>query len=109
MKKIILITIEKLLEMKVNSEKFKLVEVLSEESYNEGHIPGAINIPLDELVSLGNKFLEKNDVIVVYCGSYRCQRSTKAAIILLELGYENTLEFKAGKRGWVHSGLKLEK
>ena len=109
MKKIILITIEKLLEMKVNSEKFKLVEVLSEESYNEGHIPNAINIPLDELVSLGDKFLEKNDVIVLYCGSYRCQRSTKAAKILMELGYENTLDFKAGKRGWVHSGLKLEK
>ena len=109
MKKIILITIEKLLEMKVNNKKLKLVEVLSEESYNEGHLPNAINIPLDELVSLGDKFLEKNDIIVVYCGSYSCQRSTKAARILLELGYENTLDFKAGKRGWVHSGLKLEK
>ena len=109
MKKIILITIEKLLEMKVNNEKFKLVEVLSEESYNEGHIPGAINIPFDKLRSLADKVLEKNDVITVYCGSYSCQRRTKAAKLLLDLGYENTLDFKAGKRGWAHSGLKLEK
>ena len=95
--------------MKVNNEKFRLVEVLSEESYNEGHIPGAINIPLSKIGSLVTKYLKKKDIVVVYCGSYSCQRSTKAAIILLELGYENILDFKAGKRGWVHSGLKLEK
>ena len=109
MKKIIIVTIEKLLEMKVNNEKFKLVEVLSEESYNEGHIPGAINIPLSKIGSLVTKYLKKKDTIVVYCGSYSCPKSTKAAIKLLELGYENTLDFKAGKRGWVHSGLELEK
>ena len=56
MKKIIIITIEKLLEMKVNNEKFKLIEVLSEESYNEGHIPGEVNIPLSEIGSLVTKY-----------------------------------------------------
>jgi phage shock protein E len=36
--------IEKLLEMRSNDEKFTLVDVLSEENYKDGHIPGAINI-----------------------------------------------------------------
>ena len=108
MKKIIFITLEKLLEMIANNEEFTLVEVLSEESYNQGHIPGAINIPLDEIGSLADKYLKKNNTIVVYCSSYSCHASTKAAKVLLELGYENVLDFKAGKRGWKHSGLELE-
>ncbi len=109
MGKIIFITIEKLLEMQANKEKFKLVEVLPEESYKNGHIPGAINIPLNKLESLADKYLKKRDKIVVYCGSYSCQVSTRATKKLLEMGYENTLDFKAGKRGWQHTGLGLEK
>ena len=109
MKKLTFITIEKLLEMNANEEKFTLVDVLSEESYKEGHIPGAINIPLGNLESLAERYLDRKDTIVVYCGSYSCQASTKATRKLLEMGYENTLDFKAGKRGWQHAGLGLEK
>ena len=109
MKKLTFITIERLLEMNANDEKFTLVDVLSEESYKEGHIPGAINIPLGNLEPLAERYLNRKDTIVVYCGSYSCQASTKATKKLLEIGYENTLDFKAGKRGWQHAGLKLEK
>jgi len=109
MKKLTFITIERLLEMNANEEKFTLVDVLSEESYKEGHIPGAINIPLGNLESLAERYLDRKDTIVVYCGSYSCQASTKAARKLLEMDYENTLDFKAGKRGWQHAGLGLEK
>ena len=103
------VTIEKLLEMKANNEMVTLVDVLSEESFKAGHIPGAINIPLGSLESLAERYLNKQDTIVVYCGSYSCQASTKAARKLLEMGYENTFDFKAGKRGWQHTGLGLEK
>ena len=109
MKKLTFITIERLLEMNANDEKFTLVDVLSEESYKDGHIPGAINIPLGNLESLAERYLDRKDTIVVYCGSYSCQASTKATKKLLEMGYENTLDFKAGKRGWQHAGLELEK
>lgn len=95
--------------MKANKEKFKLVEVLSEEEYKDGHIPGAINIPLEKLEALASKRLSKRDTIIVYCASYSCQASTKAAWKLLEMGYTKTLDFKAGKRGWTHAGLELEK
>ncbi|MEM2896036.1 MAG: rhodanese-like domain-containing protein [Candidatus Bathyarchaeia archaeon] len=108
-KEVKLITIEELLEMFVNNRKFKLVEVLSKESFQEGHIPGSINIPLDELENVASAHLEKGDTIVVYCASYACHASTEAARILLSKGYESVLDFKAGKRGWVHAGLELEK
>jgi rhodanese-related sulfurtransferase len=103
------ITLEDLLEMRANSEKFKLVEVLSEEEYEEGHIPGAINVPLDKLEALARRKLKKTDIIIVYCASYSCQASTKAARKLLEMGYNRTLDFKGGKRWWRHAGLELQK
>jgi len=108
-KRIRLITLEDLLEMKVNHDAFKLVEVLSSEQYREGHIPGAINLPEAEIPKKHDDVLKKGDTIVVYCNSYRCQASTRAAGALLELGYKNTLDFKASKKGWVDAGLELEK
>lgn len=109
MSKLKFTTMETLLEMLENKEKFKLVEVLAKEEYDKGHIPGAINIPLEELEKLAKHKLKKTDAIVVYCSSYTCQASTKAARRLLDLGYSRTLDFKGGKRWWKHAGLELEK
>ena len=100
---------EDLLEMFENKERFKLVEVLAKEEYDKGHIPGAINIPLDELETLAKQKLRKTDTIVVYCASYACHASTKAARRLLDLGYQHILDFKGGKRWWQHSGFELKK
>ena len=109
MPKIKFITLEKLLEMRVNNQDFKLVEVLPEENFAEGHIPGAINLPLDKLRVLAKGRLDKAGTILVYCGSYHCQMSTKATKLLLSIGYGKVLDFKAGKEGWVKAGLELEK
>jgi rhodanese-related sulfurtransferase len=105
------ISIEELLEMQVNDQDFKLVDVLSERSFNEGHIPGAINISVDDLNEdiLLQEQITQDDTIIVYCASFACQKSTKAAKRLLEMGYEKTFDFKAGKRGWRRAGLQLEK
>ena len=49
-------------------EKFKLVDVLAPEYYAKGHLPGAINIPMDRLKELAPKLLpDKNADVVVYC------------------------------------------
>lgn len=102
-----MIPIETMLEMSVNNEPFKLVEVLSEDDYKKGHISGAINIPLDKLKEKAPDQLQKNETIVVYCGSYSCGASTKAAKKLTEMGYTNVLDFKASKKGWVDAGFPL--
>lgn len=95
--------------MKANNKKFKLVEVLPEEEFKNGHIPGAVNLPLDKLETLAKQHLRKADTIVVYCGSYQCQASTNAARTLLNMGFRKTLDYKAGKKGWLHTGFELEK
>lgn len=49
-------------------DPFVLVEVLSPSSYASGHLPGAINLPLDKLAVLAPTLLpDKNAEIIVYC------------------------------------------
>jgi rhodanese-related sulfurtransferase len=51
-------------------DQFLLVETLPETAYHHAHLPGAINLPLDQLQALGAKLLpDKNADIVVYCAS----------------------------------------
>jgi len=106
--KVKFISIDKLLEMEANNENFKLVEVLKEDSYKQGHIPGAINIPVNKLNELAPKQLKKTDTIVVYCTSYGCNASTNAAKSLMKMDHKKILDFKGGKKMWVDAGLELE-
>ena len=109
MAKIRFLALDGLLEMQANNEKFKLVEVLSEDSFKQGHIPGAINIPVDNLEKEATKQLKKTDTIIVYCASYACHASTNAAKMLMRMGYKKTLDFKGSKKAWADAGLELEK
>jgi rhodanese-related sulfurtransferase len=51
-------------------EKFILVETLSAATYHHAHLPGAINLPPDQVKQLAPTLLpDKNAEIVVYCAS----------------------------------------
>jgi rhodanese-related sulfurtransferase len=109
MAKLTFITLEKLLEMQANEEDFVLVDALDEDVYKEGHIPGAINIPSERIAQEAAEKVGQGATIVTYCANYKCEASTVAAAKLMDLGYENTLDFKAGKKAWKEAGFELEK
>ena len=51
-------------------EDFLLVETLPLTAYHHAHLPGAINLPSDEVSELAPQLLpDKNAQIVVYCAS----------------------------------------
>ena len=51
-------------------DDFVLVEALAKASYDHAHLPGAINIPPDQVADLAPTVLpDKNADIVVYCAS----------------------------------------
>ena len=51
-------------------DDFILVETLPAAAYHHAHLPGAINLPPDQLEALTPKLLpDKNASIVVYCAS----------------------------------------
>lgn len=61
-----------------------IIDVRTEEEFNEGHIKGAINIPVERIKEIN---ISTDREIIVYCRSGR--RSHDAAEILVELGYKN--------------------
>ncbi len=69
-----------------------VLDVRTQEEFDEGHIPGAVLIPDYEIAERAEKELtDKDALILVYCRSGR--RSKNAAQILAELGYTNVKEF----------------
>ena len=73
-------------------EGYIILDVRTQEEYDEGHIPGAIVISHEEIAEKAEGVLtDKNQLILVYCRSGR--RSKLAAEALVELGYTNIKEF----------------
>ena len=69
-----------------------ILDVRSQEEFDQGHIPGAILIPDTEIEARAEKELhDKDQLILVYCRSGR--RSKLAAESLVKLGYTNIREF----------------
>ena len=102
------ITRDELMRMINSGEKFKLVDVLPKESYNNEHIKGAISLPLAEIGRKAAKLLRKDEKIVTYCGSFECQASTLAAEKLVVLGYNNVLDYKGGLKDYKEGNLPME-
>lgn len=103
-----IISRDDLQEMIDKNVDFTLVEVLPEDSFRSGHIPGAIHIPGDGLrAQAPEKIPNKDHTIVVYCASPACTASDKAAALLTEMGYTDVRDYRGGKEHWHEGGLGL--
>ena len=88
--------------IKVNNTTL-ILDVRSPEEYAGGHIPGAINIPYDQLSSrLGEIGSYKNKDIVLYCKSGK--RAGIAANTLKAAGFGKLLHLEGDMDGWAGKG-----
>ena len=86
------ITAEEAKQIMDSEEGYIILDVRTQEEYDEGHIPGAIVISHEEITEKAEEVLtDKDQLILVYCRSGR--RSKLAAEALVELGYTNIKEF----------------
>ena len=93
------ITAAEVKEKLSSSKDIILLDVRTEAEYNQGHIPGSILIPVDELKNRAlNELKDKNAAIIVYCRSGA--RSANASGILASLGYTNVYNMIGGIMGW---------
>lgn len=76
--------INKGLEEFRNTPEAVLVDVREENEFREGHIPGALNIPLSVIQQID---LDKTAPLFIYC--LRGSRSDRAAAILKKMGYQH--------------------
>ena len=86
------ITAEEAKQIMDSEEGYIILDVRTQEEYDQGHIPGAIVISHEEIEARAEEVLtDKDQLILVYCRSGR--RSKIAAEALAELGYTNIKEF----------------
>lgn len=72
-----------------------LVDVRTPAEYESGHIPTALNIPVD-VIGTRPPAVDMAALIIVYCRSG--SRSAAARKILVDLGYTNVIDFGAVSR-----------
>lgn len=103
------ITREQIKDKLHNQEPMMLVEALPQKYFDAEHLPGALNIPHDEIHQRAPKLLpDKNAFIVVYCASTECQNSQIATNTLQRMGYTNAFEYVEGKQHWLEENLAVE-
>lgn len=88
-------------------KKFVLVEALPADHFHKLHLPGAINIPPDQIRSRASELLPKEAEIIVYCSGPACHASDDAARELTEMGYSNVRRYVGGKQDWVEAELPV--
>ncbi len=102
------ISLEELNSKIEEGEIFHLIEVSNEDDFNQGQIPGAINIPLTSLKETVTRDFKKYEQIVVYCKESSSSVGVTAARILHRLGFSNVLLLRGGKEGWQNAGYPLD-
>jgi rhodanese-related sulfurtransferase len=78
-----------------------VIDVREESEYAEGHIPGAVNIPIRTLAQNLDK-VPTDQPVLVYCASGH--RAGMATAALRQLGYDNVKAFSGGWKAWSSAG-----
>lgn len=84
----------------IADNQVQLIDTRTEAEFNEGHIPGAINIDVNESdfeSKVGQK-IDKTRPVALYCRGGR--RSKIAAERIVALGYDDITELNTGFISW---------
>jgi rhodanese-related sulfurtransferase len=83
-----------------------VLDVRTPEEYAKGHIPEAINVPIDSLAAkIREMHVSKETTIVTTCE--HGGRSSRAALELRKMGYQATSFCRIGS--WQKDGYKIER
>ena len=86
------ISMDEAVKMMRDEKDYIILDVRRPDEYAAGHIPGAINVPNEDIGTAEIAELpDKSQQILVYCRSGR--RSKEASEKLVKLGYTNIVEF----------------
>ncbi|WP_432097959.1 rhodanese-like domain-containing protein [Streptomyces sp. WAC 04229] len=86
---------------------FTLVDCRSTESWDQGHVPGAVHLPTAHVAAQAGRLLDPAMPVVTYCWGPACDGATRAALALAELGYP-VKEMRGGFEYWVREGFAYE-
>jgi len=84
-----------------------VLDVRTPEEFAAGHVPGALNLPHDQLPArLTELASHKSSGVIVYCE--RGSRATRAIEALEAAGFEDVQHLAGDMSGWRAQGLPVE-
>jgi rhodanese-related sulfurtransferase len=96
------------LKARMDKGDVAIIDVRAVDGYRAGHIPGALQIPLEYIAS-EIPYFPRDKLIVTYCSCPAEETSGHAVLILREGGLTNAAALRGGLEAWEQAGLPTEK
>jgi rhodanese-related sulfurtransferase len=93
-------------DLRAGVEGLVVIDSRSRESWDQGHIPGAVHLPTAEIAARAPGLVEPDATVVTYCWGPGCNGSTRAALAFARLGYR-VKEMIGGYEYWVREGFTV--
>jgi rhodanese-related sulfurtransferase len=87
------------------------VDARSPDNYEDGHISGAVSLPVGQFDEQIESFLNRHSPdahIVTYCSGRTCEDSHNLARLLSDVGFTHVSVFIDGFPGWEAQGFPIE-
>ena len=85
-----------------------ILGVRTPEEFARGHVPGAVNIGIDQLAQrVGEIADHRSEEVVVYCE--RGPRAERASALLVDAGFESVRHLEGDMSGWRAAGLPTDR
>jgi len=84
-------------------QRYQLLDVRSPEEFAAVHIPGAINVPMDQAAARIGEFAVRDPLVLV------CHSGTRASMTCetLQSSHPNMIVLRGGTVGWKQAGLPV--
>ena len=83
------------------------VDPRSARKYRDGHIPGAIHLPFQNLADEQDR-LRGYDVLIIYGDGFKDNLANGMSKKLLEMGFKDVRTLRGGLKAWTRADLDLE-
>lgn len=85
-----------------------VVDALPAAAYADRHLPGAINLTIEEIARAGDLLPDSGMTIVTYSTDRFCKRGGELAAALTEAGYADVRLYTDGIADWVSARLPVD-
>lgn len=92
----------------IDSGTVTVVDALPAAPYANRHLPGALNLTIEEIAVAGEVLPDRAAAIVTYSTDAACSRGPELAETLTAAGYTSVRTYADGIADWAAAGLPLE-
>lgn len=85
-----------------------VINVLDKQWYDDCHIKGSINVPLEAIETYAQQLDPEASEIVLYCSNYFCTSSGYACKLLKNKGFKHVWAYEGGTAEWYQLGFPVE-